>query len=84
MWFIVVVVFAVAVVFIVNALDDYVERRVRAARSQSFFKQLSHAHVSAELAEMLEIQADGGDSPADFVQYAIEECWKNADKNVGG
>lgn len=82
----------VAIIFVgaVVVLQAGYERRLRevfdqieAAREQSFFNVLDLADVADQLAAKLEIEADGGDNPADFVRWAIRECWRDADRKLG-
>jgi hypothetical protein len=47
--------------------------------AQGFFKDLTNKNCCQHLAQKLEIQADGGDDPAEFVKWAIDECWRDAD-----
>ena len=41
-------------------------------------------NLCRRLAEKLEIQADGGDDPAEFVRGTIEDVWKEADEEAKG
>lgn len=48
---------------------------------QGFFKDIAINTCCAKLAEKLEIQADGGDDPAEFVKWAVDQCWREAGKS---
>lgn len=52
------------------SLNDFGERRVL----RELF--LSDEAFIAELADLLQIEADGGDSPASYLQWAMQEAWR--------
>ncbi len=64
-------------IYNVHRKDNF--RHFQRLASQGFFKDIVHKDCCAYLAKKLEIEADGGDSPAEFVEWAIKECWIDAD-----
>ena len=54
--------------------------QLKATVKQSAFNLMDRAGLYKDLAIKLEIEADGGDSPECFVEWAIRDCWKDADK----
>ena len=65
-------------------LDSYEDRRkykryINSSAKQKICYALTQTDFTAELAKKLEIQADGGDDPAEFVEWAIREVWSDAD-----
>ena len=76
--------FAIGLLFSVDSRAGYNEwkKAIDQNRKQIFCQALDNTDVCKRLAEKLEIQADGGDDPADFVKWAVREIWKEADKGV--
>ena len=69
---------------LIFAVDSRVDRQrwrtaIERNRKQVFCQALNDTDICDRLAEKLEIQADGGDAPGDFVKWAVHETWKEAD-----
>ena len=57
---------------------DY-EHAIQQSDAQRLCRALSDTNICTLLAGKLEIQADGGDNPAEFVEWAIREVWSDVD-----
>ena len=55
------------------------QKAIRQSDAQRLCRALSDTNICKKLAEKLEIQADGGDNPAEFVEWAIREVWSDVD-----
>lgn len=73
--------FGIAMLFVVDNRDTRkrYESMMQQHKTQVLCQAMHDAAICDKLAEKLEIQADGGDSAGDFVKWAIEEVWKEAD-----
>ena len=64
-----------------NERDTYL-RKCRELPRQRFYYEIASYDVCKELARRLEIEADGGDDPAAFVQESIKDLWREADRRA--
>jgi len=81
MWGLMIILFA-GFIGLYTILDSNHHKKVNTMR-QMVSKELITKRYYKDLAKLLEIQADGGDKPADFVGWVIKEIWKDADKKLG-